>query len=154
MSRLPWLRKLSRAGSSTRQLRRPDSRCFSTTTELPVLEHGQLYGDLPGFARSLGTACRVGEGGAGCFLISQLPPHINMLHQELLQSARDFFALPLAKKERVDYHLSPEFRGFMRQGAENTAGHVDEREQIEFGREEARPTAGREDPSSLYNRLR
>eukprot|EP00439_Symbiodinium_sp_Y106_P081300 s18_g20.t1 len=129
-------------------------RCHSTLTKLPQLEYDHLYSDMGDFARQLSATCRVGEGGTGCFLISRLPTHLESLHQDLLHSAREFFALPLEQKEQLDYHRSPEFRGFMRQGAENTAGAVDEREQIEFGREESRPVRSREEPHTLYNRLR
>ncbi|CAE7792702.1 DIN11 [Symbiodinium sp. CCMP2592] len=120
----------------------------------PELEYDHLYSDVGDFACQLSAACRVGEGGTGCFLVSRLPKRLESLHEDLLQSAREFFSLPPDQKEQLDYHLSPEFRGFMRQGAENTAGAVDEREQIEFGREESRPVRSREEPHTLYNRLR
>ncbi|CAJ1423067.1 unnamed protein product [Effrenium voratum] len=83
-------------------------------------------------------------------MITELPKNLCQLHEELLQGSRQFFALPLAEKEKVDYHQSREFRGYMRQGTENTAGQVDWREQVEFGREEPRRQAS----DHLYSRLR
>jgi len=70
----------------------------------------------------------------------------------VIRVARTFFALPIDEKRQIDYHQSPQFRGYMQLGIENTAGQRDEREQIEFGYEEPeRPTR----PNvPLYERLR
>ena len=51
----------------------------------------------------------------------------------VLESTLEFFALPLEEKLESDYRQSPAFRGYMRDGVENTAGNPDRREQIEFG---------------------
>jgi len=69
-----------------------------------------------------------------------------------LRAASDFFALPAERKERIANARSYCFRGYVRQGLENTAGVPDEREQIEFGREEppVDPAAG----AQHYERLR
>eukprot|EP00913_Durusdinium_trenchii_P029597 g27741.t1 len=56
-------------------------RCHSTGA-LPMLLHRQLYSDLESFAGQLGNACRVGDGGAGCFLLTGLPPTLCSLHEE------------------------------------------------------------------------
>lgn len=85
---------------------------------------------------------------------TELPNDLSRLHEELMSSGREFFALPVMEKEKVGYQQSPEFRGYMRQGAENTAGAVDEREQLEFGREEARPSIARAEGGMLHSRLR
>ncbi|CAE8733233.1 unnamed protein product [Polarella glacialis] len=122
--------------------------------EIPELEHSRMLADLPGFAQALGKACRVGDGGAGCFLVTGLPPRLQDLHEELLETARAFFARPAEEKALVDYRQSPQFRGYMWQGAENTAGRVDEREQIEFGREETLLQIEKEASGRLFDRLR
>jgi len=117
---------------------------------LPQLRHQLLFDDLETFAVQLGQACRVADGGAGCLMLTDLPKELNLLHEELVNSGREFFALSVTEKEEVGYQQSAEFRGYMRQGSENTAGRVDEREQLEFGREEARPMK----VGQLYHRLR
>ena len=50
-------------------------------------------------------------------------------------ASRRFFARDAATKAEIGYERSPAFRGYMRLGVENTAGVVDRREQVEFGRE-------------------
>ena len=49
-------------------------------------------------------------------------------------AAVEFFALPTAAKQEIDYARSPAFRGYMRSGVENTAGRPDLREQAPPGR--------------------
>ena len=57
-----------------------------------------------------------------------------------IDAAAAFFALPDDAKTAIDNRNSPAFRGYIRLGAENTAGLPDHREQIEFGVEaEAEP---------------
>ena len=51
-------------------------------------------------------------------------------------ASRRFFARDAATKAEIGYERSPAFRGYMRLGVENTAGVVDRREQLEFGRED------------------
>ena len=51
-------------------------------------------------------------------------------------ASRRFFARDAATKAEIGYERSPAFRGYMRLGVENTAGVVDRREQVEFGRED------------------
>jgi len=80
-----------------------------------------------------------------------LPPHMEALHGDVLRTARAFFQLSPAEKARIDYRQSPHFRGYMWLGAENTRGCRDEREQIEFGREEVASNTPLE---PLYQRLR
>ena len=64
-----------------------------------------------------------------------------------IDAARRFFALPADEKAKIDNRNSPAFRGYIRLGAENTAGLPDYREQIEFGVEaEALDAASLADP--------
>ena len=53
--------------------------------------------------------------------------------ESVLDAARRFFALPDELKTAMDNRASPAFRGYVRLGAENTAGRPDMREQVEFG---------------------
>ena len=57
-----------------------------------------------------------------------------------LSASRRFFALPDSAKLAMDNRGSPAFRGYVRLGAENTAGAPDWREQVEFGVEAAAPS--------------
>jgi isopenicillin N synthase-like dioxygenase len=50
----------------------------------------------------------------------------------MLQQARQFFNSPLKEKLSISYESSPAFRGYMALGVENTAGRMDQREQVEY----------------------
>ncbi len=52
---------------------------------------------------------------------------------EILDLARQFFALPLETKNQISQLKSPQFRGYSRLGGELTNGAVDWREQIDIG---------------------
>ncbi|MET0286755.1 MAG: 2-oxoglutarate and iron-dependent oxygenase domain-containing protein [Polyangiales bacterium] len=68
----------------------------------------------------------------------------------LFALARQFFALPLADKLRIENVHSPHFRGYTRVGQEHTGGVPDQREQLDVGAE--KPVHTPADP--LYLRLR
>ncbi|KAL3686024.1 hypothetical protein R1sor_004046 [Riccia sorocarpa] len=81
------------------------------------------------------------------------------LCDRMLELGRKFFDLPTEVKMQMDYTKSPQFRGYMRIGAENTAGITDFREQIELGPEESQDIdfLDREESGlvyPLYRRLR
>ena len=57
----------------------------------------------------------------------------------MLEASRAFFALPHDVKQGIANVNSPAFRGYVRLGAENTAGRPDWREQIEMGVEADAP---------------
>ena len=63
--------------------------------------------------------------------------------ESVLDAARKFFALPDELKTAMDNRASPAFRGYVRLGAENTAGRPDMREQVEFGVDAPCPTPPR-----------
>jgi isopenicillin N synthase-like dioxygenase len=72
-----------------------------------------------------------------------------------LGAAARFFALPAERKAALDNRRSYCFRGYVAHGLENTAGVADEREQIEFGSEEAALSAeARRAARPHYERLR
>ena len=58
---------------------------------------------------------------------------------DVLEASRAFFALPHDVKQGIANVNSPAFRGYVRLGAENTAGRPDWREQIEIGVEADAP---------------
>lgn len=66
------------------------------------------------------------------------------LTEELLATARRFFALPEADKLAIENLNSPHFRGYTRIGGELTQGKVDWREQIDIATEKpaVRPAPG------------
>lgn len=69
----------------------------------------------------------------------------------VLNASKEFFSLPLQDKLEIDYVNSAQFRGYMRDGCENTGGAPDRREQIEFGVESLeKPDAFH---GELYERL-
>mmetsp|Transcript_19993 Transcript_19993/g.56434 ORF Transcript_19993/g.56434 Transcript_19993/m.56434 type:complete len:391 (-) Transcript_19993:33-1205(-) len=115
---------------------------------LPVLDYRTMESDFPQFVADMRSACC----NVGFFVLAGLPPQTVKLHDDVLRVARAFFALPSEEKSRMDYCHSPQFRGYMQLGVENTAGRRDEREQIEFGREEPVPAALTDAP--LFTRLR
>lgn len=61
---------------------------------------------------------------------------------DAMNSSRAFFALPHDVKQGIANINSPAFRGYVRLGAENTAGRPDWREQIEMGVEADAPRGG------------
>lgn len=66
---------------------------------------------------------------------------------ELLDVAREFFALPQAEKDALSMVNSPHFRGYTRLGG-ITRGAVDWREQIDLGPRRRRPPATARLPQS------
>uniref|UniRef100_A0A7S1B101 Fe2OG dioxygenase domain-containing protein n=1 Tax=Noctiluca scintillans TaxID=2966 RepID=A0A7S1B101_NOCSC len=133
----PWATRT--AASAARSL---SSGVFN---ELPVFEYAGLV-ESDRCVKDLGTACR----HVGFFVLTGMPQHVCSLNDNLLTAARFFFELEEEEKERISYSRSPQFRGFMKLGKENTAGRRDEREQIEFGREEP----AFDMVSTVYERLR
>lgn len=55
--------------------------------------------------------------------------------EQLLDTIRHFFSLPLEERLKLDNRLSPHFRGYTRMGTEVTQGKADAREQIDYSPE-------------------
>ncbi|BDH56099.1 isopenicillin N synthase family oxygenase [Tsukamurella sp. PLM1] len=68
---------------------------------------------------------------------------------EVLATARAFFALPQADKDAIAMINSPHFRGYTRLGGELTRGAVDWREQIDIGTEREAPSGPGPDHRNL-----
>ena len=105
----------------------------SDFSELPVLNLPSP-GEEDAFCAQLRDTCH----NIGFFYIGEhgVPP---LACDGALDAAARFFALPDKQKEAMDNRNSPAFRGYVRLGAENTAGLPDYREQVEFGVEKAAP---------------
>jgi len=76
------------------------------------------------------------------------------LLERTLAVTEAFFAMPMESKLALDNSYSPAFRGYIVQGAENTAGLPDEREQVEFGVETDAMPAAQLAAAPVYMRLR
>lgn len=100
-----------------------------------VLDMGDFASGHPAsvatFLAQLREQCRT----VGLFYIRNhgVPQH---LCDSLLHAGRRFFELPVDVKMQLDYRNSPQFRGYMKLGCENTDGLTDYREQLELGPEE------------------
>ena len=101
------------------------------------------------FAAELREVCHT----VGFFYVAGIDAFVSpTTRRDALAAATRFFAMPQEKKDAMDYRNSPAFRGYVRLGAENTAGLPDLREQVEFGVEaETHPKATDAPP---YARLR
>jgi isopenicillin N synthase-like dioxygenase len=109
------------------------SRRFSSASfqQLPILQLPPIDAspeEEAAFSTQLCHACHT----IGFFYITahgvRTETYVNAL-----ESAQQFFDLPVKAKLSIDYRNSPAFRGYMDLGCENTAGRPDRREQIEFG---------------------
>ena len=103
------------------------------------------------FAAELREVCHT----VGFFYVAGIDDVVSPATREnaLAASAR-FFAMPQAKKDAIDNRNSPAFRGYVRLGAENTAGLPDLREQVEFGVETNAPAMEKESGTPPYACLR
>jgi len=63
--------------------------------------------------------------------------------------ARRFFDLPEPQRLAVENVRSPQFRGYTRQGHERTNGRVDQRDQLDVGREQPSRWPGPDEPAWL-----
>ncbi|KAG0559587.1 hypothetical protein KC19_10G116200 [Ceratodon purpureus] len=111
------------------------SDCRGEASGIAVLDMGAYFGEEAGarerFVENLRDQCHT----VGLFYVKNHGVS-RELCDKMLATARQFFDLPTVVKNEMDYTASPQFRGYMKIGVENTAGLVDFREQIEFGPEE------------------
>ena len=98
----------------------------------PTADREQFLDELRHAAHDVGFFYVVGHG---------VPEEITT---GILDAARLFFALPSAQRLEIENVGSPQFRGYTRVGAEQTAGAADWREQIDIGleREAVEPKPG------------
>lgn len=71
------------------------------------------------------------------------------LEESLVARSQEFFDLPLEDRLAVENVLSPQFRGYTRDGGEYTAGKADRREQLDIGPEDPAPDLLPDDPAWL-----
>ena len=82
------------------------------------------------FAAELREVCHT----VGFFYVAGIDHIVSpATRRDALAASARFFAMPQEKKNAMDNRNSPAFRGYVRLGAENTAGLPDLREQVEFG---------------------
>ncbi len=106
---------------------------------LPVLDLARLSGGGPEpdqFRRLREATHDVGF----FYLIGHGVPQ--SLVDNVLRTAREFFALPEPDKMAIENLKSPHFRGYTRIGGERTQGRTDWREQIDIGPERPAVPAG------------
>ena len=108
---------------------RPTGRIARGEMRFPLLDIRKFRTDPHTFAEELRHACH----HIGFFQIrTDTPPALVRRASEL---SRRFFELPEAEKRKIDYVNSAQFRGYMANGVENTAGKPDLREQVEIAPE-------------------
>eukprot|EP00511_Aplanochytrium_stocchinoi_P001589 CAMPEP_0204825430 /NCGR_PEP_ID=MMETSP1346-20131115/3327_1 /ASSEMBLY_ACC=CAM_ASM_000771 /TAXON_ID=215587 /ORGANISM="Aplanochytrium stocchinoi, Strain GSBS06" /LENGTH=202 /DNA_ID=CAMNT_0051953067 /DNA_START=401 /DNA_END=1009 /DNA_ORIENTATION=+ len=105
---------------------------------LPLLDIGLWFENPRGFVEQLRHVCHT----IGFFLLKYDKVMSTKVAERALKETKIFFDYPLEKKLSLSYENSPEFRGYMKLGVENTAGVVDIREQVEFATETDSSVAG------------
>ena len=100
------------------------------------------------FARDLRRACS--ESG---FFYLKPPKSLfgEEENEEIFGGGEIVFALSMEEKMKMDYAKSPQFRGYVSLGLENTKGKIDAREQVEFGVNSAPKRS--KDMTHFYERL-
>jgi len=94
---------------------------------IPLLDIALYHSNRSAFVEELRKACH----NVGFFLLKHnIAP--NRLPKEVLDEGRQFFQRSLDEKNMISYEHNPAFRGYMPLGVENTAGQLDNREQIEY----------------------
>ncbi len=110
--------------------------------EIPVVPLDELEGNPDGLRRACHTV--------GLFYLDLGD---QKLPRRALAACAQFFALPDEAKAQMDVSNSPQWRGYISLGSENTQGRPDWREQVEFGAERP-PLAGAFDAGRpLFERL-
>ncbi|EPY19100.1 iron/ascorbate oxidoreductase family protein [Strigomonas culicis] len=70
---------------------------------------------------------------------------------DLLDTAKRFFALPQDAKDKISMDNSPHFRGYTKLGNENTRNKTDYREQLDIGEEVPAELRSEDDPEFYLN---
>lgn len=109
---------------------------MTTAASLPILDLSDFTSGTPAQREAFVTRLRETAHHVGFFYLTGLgiPP---AQVEELVQTARAFFALPPAQKQAIHMANSPHFRGYTRAGDEITRGERDWREQLDIGAERA-----------------
>lgn len=100
---------------------------------LPILDLSLLDGSADDAARFRDELRRATHEVGFFYLVGHGLP--SELIDRMMQTARDFFALPVEAKLAIENTHSPHFRGYTRMGGELTQGATDWREQIDIGAE-------------------
>jgi isopenicillin N synthase-like dioxygenase len=100
---------------------------------LPILDLSLLDGSADDAARFRDELRRATHEVGFFYLVGHELP--SELIDRMMQTARDFFALPVEAKLAIENTHSPHFRGYTRMGGELTQGATDWREQIDIGAE-------------------
>ena len=120
----------ARAMSSESPGASPARPAFSSLPVLTLPPPGCSRAAEAAFAAELREVCHT----VGFFYVAGIDAFVSpTTRRDALAAATRFFAMPQEKKDAMDYRNSPAFRGYVRLGAENTAGLPDLREQVEFG---------------------
>jgi isopenicillin N synthase-like dioxygenase len=118
---------------------------MSRSATLPVIDISRFRG--PGRDAFL-AGLRVAAHEVGFFYVTGHGVPAD-LRRGVLDTAREFFALPEAARLEIDNVNSPQFRGYTRTGTEHTAGSPDWREQIDVGPERTAVNPGPDEPAYL-----
>ena len=81
------------------------------------------------FARDLRRAC----SESGFFYLKPPKSLLRKRAEAIFEAAKSFSRSRWKEKMKMDYANSPQFRGYVSLGLENTRGKIDAREQVEFG---------------------
>ncbi|MPY95755.1 MAG: isopenicillin N synthase family oxygenase [Acidimicrobiia bacterium] len=122
---------------------------MAAETALPVLDITPFAADeastaAAAFVEELRAA--VHEVGFFYLVGHGVPPE---LRRRLQQVASEFFALPEEVRLEIENVRSPQFRGYTRFGHERTNGEVDQRDQLDIGRELPVRVPGPDEPAWL-----
>ncbi|CAD2222087.1 non-haem dioxygenase in morphine synthesis N-terminal/2OG-Fe(II) oxygenase superfamily, putative [Angomonas deanei] len=119
-------------------------------SSLPIIDISEVdnestraafYKKLRHFARDIGFFYLVGHGIA------------SSEREALLESAKEFFALPQDVKDKISMDNSPHFHGYTKVGRELTRNKADFREQLDIGHENPARVLPEDDPHFYKNLL-
>jgi len=143
---------LKNVNARSRSCKTKSAKCSGSVHNLPLLNMPEDMNNdrdaVLSFAQELRRACS--ESG---FFYLKPPKSIfgEEENREIFEAAESFFALSMEEKMKMDYAKSPQFRGYVSLGLENTKGKIDAREQVEFGVNSAPKRS--EDMTHFYERL-